>query len=243
MPPVWPSPRPDSCGTATPHAATSGASGSVILSPTPPVECLSAVGRDSPEKSIRSPLAIIACGPARDLSRSMPLSRIAIASADICSGATTSRVYASTTQSICSSLSRLRSRLVAMTSGGVEGFGHDFSRWTSRRSSASQHPGRATRCWRGELQVGPALQQAAKGDLGARAGPAARRGRSAGPCRSRRAGSGRARRRASRHPRTRARRGWPSPSGTATFWPARTVLPTISTSAVAVRSNSCSGAS
>ena len=50
----------DSCGTATPHAATSGASGSVILSPTPPVECLSAVGRDSEEKSIRSPDAIIA---------------------------------------------------------------------------------------------------------------------------------------------------------------------------------------
>ena len=57
---MWPSPRPDSCGTATPQAATSGASGSVILSPTPPVECLSAVGRDSAEKSIRSPDAIIA---------------------------------------------------------------------------------------------------------------------------------------------------------------------------------------
>ena len=44
VPPVWPSPRPDSCGTATPQAATKGASGRVILSPTPPVECLSAVG-------------------------------------------------------------------------------------------------------------------------------------------------------------------------------------------------------
>ncbi len=60
VPPVWPRPRPDSCGTAAPHAATSGASGSVILSPTPPVECLSAVGRDSEEKSMRSPEAIIA---------------------------------------------------------------------------------------------------------------------------------------------------------------------------------------
>src|SRR3546814_2911716 len=60
VPPVWPSPRPESCGTATPHAATKGASGRVILSPTPPVECLSAVGRDSEEKSIRSPEAIIA---------------------------------------------------------------------------------------------------------------------------------------------------------------------------------------
>ena len=60
VPPVWPSPRPESCGTATPHAATSGASGSVILSPTPPVECLSLVGRESPEKSSRSPERIIA---------------------------------------------------------------------------------------------------------------------------------------------------------------------------------------
>ena len=67
VPPVWPRPRPDSCGTATPHAATSGASGSVILSPTPPVECLSAVGRDSPEKSIRSPRGDHRGGPAGDL--------------------------------------------------------------------------------------------------------------------------------------------------------------------------------
>ena len=92
VPPVWPSPRPDSWGTATPHAATSGARGSVILSPTPPVECLSAVGRDSPEKSIRSPDAIIALVQRAISERSIPLSRMAIASADICSSATTPRV-------------------------------------------------------------------------------------------------------------------------------------------------------
>ena len=78
--------------TATPQAATSGASGNVILSPTPPVECLSAVGHDSVEKSIRSPLSIMACVHRAISSRSMPLSRIAIARADICSGATTPRV-------------------------------------------------------------------------------------------------------------------------------------------------------
>ena len=89
---MWPRPRPESWGTATPQAATSGASGRVILSPTPPVECLSAVGRESVEKSIRSPEAIIARGPARDLARFMPLSRIAIASDDICSSATSPRV-------------------------------------------------------------------------------------------------------------------------------------------------------
>ena len=70
---MWPSPRPDSCGTATPNAATSGASGSVILSPTPPVECLSTVGLPRPAKLIRSPEAIIASVSTRISSRSMPL--------------------------------------------------------------------------------------------------------------------------------------------------------------------------
>ncbi len=92
VPPVWPSPRPESWGTATPQAATSGASGSVILSPTPPVECLSAVGLDRPEKSIRSPEAIIAPVQRAISRRFMPLSRIAMASEDICSSATSPRV-------------------------------------------------------------------------------------------------------------------------------------------------------
>src|SRR5438132_1055245 len=82
VPPVCPRPRPDSCGTATPHAATNGASGNVILSPTPPVECLSAVGRDSLPKSIRSPDAIIAAVQRAISRRFIPFSRIAIASAD-----------------------------------------------------------------------------------------------------------------------------------------------------------------
>ena len=45
VPPVWPSDRPDIIGTATPSDATSGASTSETLSPTPPVECLSMRGR------------------------------------------------------------------------------------------------------------------------------------------------------------------------------------------------------
>ena len=60
VPPLWPSPRPDSCGTAAPHAATSGARISETLSPTPPVECLSTVGRPTLERSSRSPESIIA---------------------------------------------------------------------------------------------------------------------------------------------------------------------------------------
>ena len=64
----------------------------MILSPTPPVECLSAVGRDSEEKSIRSPEAIMASVQWLISRRVIPFSRIAIASADICSSATAPRV-------------------------------------------------------------------------------------------------------------------------------------------------------
>ncbi len=63
-------------------------SGRVILSPTPPVECLSTVGLPSCEKSSVSPLAIIASVRSRISVRSMPRRRIAIASAAICSSAT-----------------------------------------------------------------------------------------------------------------------------------------------------------
>ena len=89
---MWPRPRPDSCGTATPKEATSGAKGSVTLSPTPPVECLSTVGRARPEKSIRSPEAIIASVQRAVSRRFMPLRKIAIARAPICSSATAPRV-------------------------------------------------------------------------------------------------------------------------------------------------------
>jgi len=44
VPPVCPSDRPEIMGTGTPAAATSGATRKEILSPTPPVECLSAGG-------------------------------------------------------------------------------------------------------------------------------------------------------------------------------------------------------
>ena len=55
VPPVWPNPRPDSWGTAAPHAATRGTRISDTLSPTPPVECLSTVGRPTADRSSRSP--------------------------------------------------------------------------------------------------------------------------------------------------------------------------------------------
>ncbi len=64
---------------------------------------------------MRSPEAIMAAVQRAISRRFMPFSRIAMASADICSSATSPRVYASMTQSICSSVSSPRSRLVRMT--------------------------------------------------------------------------------------------------------------------------------
>jgi hypothetical protein len=60
VPPVCPSPRPEIIGTATPHAATIGARCSETLSPTPPVECLSALGNFTLRRSATTPEFIIA---------------------------------------------------------------------------------------------------------------------------------------------------------------------------------------
>ena len=61
VPPVWPSPRPLSFANGTPHAATIGPTAIDVLSPTPPVECLSTTLRPSAEcRSIVAPVSIIA---------------------------------------------------------------------------------------------------------------------------------------------------------------------------------------
>ena len=73
VPPVCPRPRPDSIGTAAPQLATSGASTSDTLSPTPPVECLSTDGRVRPARSRRSPDAIISPVQDRSSGPSRPL--------------------------------------------------------------------------------------------------------------------------------------------------------------------------
>ena len=41
VPPVWPKPRPDIFANFTPALATRGPKTKEVLSPTPPVECLS----------------------------------------------------------------------------------------------------------------------------------------------------------------------------------------------------------
>jgi hypothetical protein len=61
VPPVCPSPRPLIFPNGTPQAATIGPTAIEVLSPTPPVECLSTTLRPSAApRSIVSPLAIIA---------------------------------------------------------------------------------------------------------------------------------------------------------------------------------------
>ena len=83
VPPVCPSPRPLILATGTPHAATSGATTSVIVSPTPPVECLSSTVRPSAERSTTSPERTIASVSATVSSASSPWMNAAISHAAI----------------------------------------------------------------------------------------------------------------------------------------------------------------
>ncbi len=66
VPPVWPSARPDIMGTTTPAAAASGATMKLVLSPTPPVECLSTLTPGIAERSTVSPGTQHAFGQAAD---------------------------------------------------------------------------------------------------------------------------------------------------------------------------------
>jgi hypothetical protein len=67
VPPVWPRPRPDIFPNGTPQAATIGPTAIEVLSPTPPVECLSTTLRPSadprssvsPERTIASVSACV----------------------------------------------------------------------------------------------------------------------------------------------------------------------------------------
>ena len=58
------------------------------LSPTPPVECLSTVGRDSPLRSIRSPEPMIALVHRESSATESPRQKMAMSSAATCSSAT-----------------------------------------------------------------------------------------------------------------------------------------------------------
>ena len=60
VPPVCPSPRPDIFATGIPRDATIGVNAREVLSPTPPVLCLSTLMPLIPDRSNISPLCAIA---------------------------------------------------------------------------------------------------------------------------------------------------------------------------------------
>ncbi len=85
VPPVCPRPLPLILATFTPHTARIGAITSVVLSPTPPVECLSTLTPSILLKSTVSPLCAIAAVSCEISRISMPLKYIAMHSAAACS--------------------------------------------------------------------------------------------------------------------------------------------------------------
>ena len=83
VPPVWPKALPDILATITPQDATRGATTSVVLSPTPPVECLSTFFPGMDERSRVSPDLIIVSVKKYVSSSSRCWKYIAIRKADI----------------------------------------------------------------------------------------------------------------------------------------------------------------
>jgi hypothetical protein len=79
VPPVVPRPRPESLATGAPQAATIGREVREILSPTPPVECLST----QQGNEYRLPESAIASVSASVSWYTIPWMKIAMRSADI----------------------------------------------------------------------------------------------------------------------------------------------------------------
>src|SRR5467141_3826996 len=117
VPPVWPRPRPLTIGTRTPQTAASGASGSEILSPTPPVECLSTLRPGMRERSSTFPdlsIAVSQAGSSRTGSR--PRKNTAMRKAASCSSATLPSVAPWTRKASSAGSSRPPSRFLRMRS-------------------------------------------------------------------------------------------------------------------------------
>ena len=83
VPPVCPRPRPDILAIFRPQAATIGQRTRLVLSPTPPVECLSALMPSMGLRSSTSPELTIAVVRSRTSRSSIPFSRMAMHMADI----------------------------------------------------------------------------------------------------------------------------------------------------------------
>jgi hypothetical protein len=75
-------PAPEIMGTYTPQAAARGARTIDVLSPTPPVECLSTLGPGSSPRSSTSPVRIIDSVSATVSRAVMPLKKTAMARAE-----------------------------------------------------------------------------------------------------------------------------------------------------------------
>ena len=82
VPPECPSPLPEIIGTGTPAAAQTGARISEVLSPTPPVECLSTLIPGIIERSTTSPEFSMAWSSQKVSSTESLLMKIAISRAD-----------------------------------------------------------------------------------------------------------------------------------------------------------------
>ena len=83
VPPVCPSARPEIIGTTTPAAAASGAAIRLVLSPTPPVECLSTFMPGMATRSTVSPDLIMHSVSALTSRSVIPEKNTAIRNADI----------------------------------------------------------------------------------------------------------------------------------------------------------------
>ena len=83
VPPVWPNPRPLIFAIFTPQAAAMGPTISEVLSPTPPVECLSTLAPGMGDRSAMSPERAISQVRSTVSSGVMPLKYMAINRADI----------------------------------------------------------------------------------------------------------------------------------------------------------------
>ena len=79
VPPVWPKPRPLSFAKVAPQAATIGPKTKDVLSPTPPVLCLSTFTPFKLERSSVSPECSIKSVKLITSSSVIPLNKIAIA--------------------------------------------------------------------------------------------------------------------------------------------------------------------
>ena len=113
---MWPRARPLIIGTHNPQAAAIGATRKLVLSPTPPVECLSTATLPSRWGENFSPESRMARVSARVSSRSSPRRKAAISQAESCSGGIDPSAAPETRKPISHSFSAPPSRFLRIRS-------------------------------------------------------------------------------------------------------------------------------